>query len=252
MSANEATLEMRVKRTRTIKNKDIENLERSTIADPKVHRKSTQMSKRALSSLDASPSIPSASSGGVDLPPRLKKHAKMKASPSPSLPSEVIAPVQDTIPEIVVTQQEMEAPIADNHNGPEIVQSPTLSSLSQGDFLCTIIEEGNILEEDTEAIGVVPDIKATTLKVPASIVSEAEPQPQSDASSSKTLQLVTVPIPEAPILIVPYVGPPSKLDTPSSASLALLPKESTIVAEVPYLIMIGSSSAFFGVDHYVK
>ncbi|ERN13955.1 hypothetical protein AMTR_s00021p00140800 [Amborella trichopoda] len=51
-------------------------------------RKSTQLSKRALSSLDVSPFVPAASNEGVDLPLRPKKHAKTKASPSLTLPSE--------------------------------------------------------------------------------------------------------------------------------------------------------------------
>ncbi|ERN04512.1 hypothetical protein AMTR_s00081p00121960 [Amborella trichopoda] len=58
----------------------------------------------AISIPNASPLIQSASSEAADLPPRAKKRAKMKASPSPTLPSEIAARIQETLPEVVIAQ----------------------------------------------------------------------------------------------------------------------------------------------------
>ncbi|ERN16650.1 hypothetical protein AMTR_s00051p00126730 [Amborella trichopoda] len=118
--------------------------------------------------------------------------------------------------------------------------SPTLS-FSQGDFLCTITKERNILEVEDEAISVALNIEITTLKVVAPTTLEAEPQSQQDASPSKTMELVIVSTPEMPILAISYVEPPSKENTPFSEFLALVLREPIIVVDVPPLVMTGSA-----------
>ncbi|ERN04949.1 hypothetical protein AMTR_s00080p00137790 [Amborella trichopoda] len=160
---------------------------------------------------------------GVDLPPRLKKRAKTKASPNPTLPSEVTVHVQETVPEVVVAQPsssgqttfnlsrrsesapppivEIEAPLAEKPTEPIVVQCPTLSSLSQENFLCTITEEGHILEKHSEANGIALNVEVTTSKVLALTTLESEPQP--DVPSSATLEFMVVPTSEVPISTIP-------------------------------------------------
>ncbi|ERN10976.1 hypothetical protein AMTR_s00160p00043240 [Amborella trichopoda] len=94
----------------------------------------------------------------VDLPPKPKKRAKTKASPSPSLSSE----------------------------------SPTLLSLSQGDFICTITKEGSILEDETEAIGGASDIEIKISEVLVLTTSEAEPQPNFPSNANLEPEIYAV------------------------------------------------------------
>ncbi|ERN07019.1 hypothetical protein AMTR_s00141p00100970, partial [Amborella trichopoda] len=186
---DEATPKKGAKQKGTKKKKDVESPEPSLVAELEVHRKSTRLRKRALSSLDASPSIHFASSEATDLTSKPKKHAKTKASPSPTLPSEVAAPIQETIPKVVTTQ-----PVH-------------LKEI----FLKLILKQSK-----------APlDIEATASKVPTPTTLEEEPQSQPDASLSKTLKLVVVPPPEVPISAVPNVELPSKANTLSMSNIVL-------------------------------
>ncbi|ERN20666.1 hypothetical protein AMTR_s00070p00179750 [Amborella trichopoda] len=160
--------------------------------------------------------------------PLSKKRAKTKASASPTLSSAVTILVQETIPAVVTTQPSPS------------VQSSTLSPLSQGAFLCTITEEENILEDETEAIGGASDVEVTISEILAPTTSEAKPQP--DVPSSTTLELMVVPTSEVPILTLLEVGASSKLDILLSEPLALVSQETTIIVEVPPLVVAGSSS----------
>ncbi|ERN02516.1 hypothetical protein AMTR_s00083p00066470 [Amborella trichopoda] len=93
-----------------------------------------------------------------------RKHSKTKASPIPVLSPEVLTPIQETIPETVVVESSASdhisksAPLppveiaispTDSPVEPVTVQSSTRSSLSQGDFFCTVIAEGDILDIET-------------------------------------------------------------------------------------------------------
>ncbi|ERN02829.1 hypothetical protein AMTR_s00086p00145680 [Amborella trichopoda] len=203
-----------------IKKRDVESPEPSNTTEPEVRRKITRLSKRALSSPDAFPLVQYALSEAADLPIKPKKRAKTKASPSPTLRYETSFSLSCQSESVTPRMVEIKPPIYGSPTEseivpPEIVQPSTLSSLSQGDFLCIIIEEGNILEYDTEAISVALDIEMTASKVH---ISKAKPQFQPDISLN--------------------VEPPSELEVPSSESLALVPQKPAIIVAVSPLAMI--------------
>ncbi|ERM95388.1 hypothetical protein AMTR_s00008p00221460 [Amborella trichopoda] len=78
-----------------------------TTAEPEVRRKSIRQSKRALSSLDAPPSVQTISSEAHDSSSRPKKRAKKKVFPSLTLPSEVVPPIQEPViaaPKVVIAR----------------------------------------------------------------------------------------------------------------------------------------------------
>ncbi|ERM97982.1 hypothetical protein AMTR_s00117p00123640 [Amborella trichopoda] len=190
----------------------------------KFSKKSARQSKRALSSSYAFPSIPPASSKGIDIPPRPKKCAKTKASPSPISPSEVITPTQEVIRKAAGAQSsasgrgsesaplpsiDTEAPLADSPTDPVTVQSLTRSSLSPGDFIYSITEEGDI----TEAICEAPDVEVAIPEISTPITSDAEPQ--LDTSSGAALELMRFPFQK-------YQLHPSSLPPSASTRKALL------------------------------
>ncbi|ERN02968.1 hypothetical protein AMTR_s00134p00075640 [Amborella trichopoda] len=247
----EVTLNKGAKKKGTKKKKKVESHEPSATVKPEVRRKSTGLNKKAFSSLDASPSIHSSLNEAADLTPRSKKRAKTKASPSQTLPSTVATPIQETIPKVVITQPgssgqtsfnlswrpesvpfavvEIEASIANDPTAFQIVQSLTISSLRQGDFLGTIPEEGNILEDDTDAIDVA---------LIAPTISEVEPQ----SRPAETLELMVVSASEMVISMISEAEPHSQPNVPSSEILAVVPQEPAIIAEVPSLVVASSSS----------
>ncbi|ERN06733.1 hypothetical protein AMTR_s00005p00061460 [Amborella trichopoda] len=89
----------------------------------------------------------------------------------------------------------------------------TLSSLDQGDFICIITEEGDIFEAEPE---VTNDASAvTTSEVPVLAILEAEPQ--NFASLDTSLEVMIVPLSEAPLFTLAHVevvsGPEAPLST---------------------------------------
>ncbi|ERN09208.1 hypothetical protein AMTR_s00014p00252310 [Amborella trichopoda] len=107
------------------------------------------------------------------------------------------------------------------------MQSPTRSSLSQGDFLCTIIEEGDILE--VEAIEEV-----VILEAPAPITLEAESQLAT--FSSARLKLMAVVALEISSLMPPAEGASTKPTILPIDPLALVPQKPAAITEVPHPI----------------
>ncbi|ERN16523.1 hypothetical protein AMTR_s00031p00105870 [Amborella trichopoda] len=157
------------------KKKGAEGSEPHRAAEPIILKKVTHLSKSVASNSKALLLTPSAPCK-IDVPPRSGKHLKIKASLSLPFPPEVVTPTQEKILEAVVVASsssshllesaappsiEIEAYLSENPYEPVTMKSQTRSSLSQGDFLCTITEEGEILY--TESIGEAPGDEVYTL-----------------------------------------------------------------------------------------
>ncbi|ERM97460.1 hypothetical protein AMTR_s00124p00121570 [Amborella trichopoda] len=151
-----------------------------------------------MQSLTLSPAASVTSGEGFALSLVPEKHTKMRASPSPILLSETTVPsVQGTMPAIVVTQMKTEPFLAERPTELTVVQSLTLSSWSQGDRLCTITEEGDILA-DGEASYV--EVAVSGVSTPAFL----ETEPQLDFPSSVALELMVVSSSGAPISTIAH------------------------------------------------
>ncbi|ERN09117.1 hypothetical protein AMTR_s00014p00117020 [Amborella trichopoda] len=91
----------------------------------------------------------------------------------------------------------------------------------------------------------------TTSEVPAPTTSKGEPQSQPDPCSSKTLELVVIPIPEMRISIVLDVEALSKPYALSSEPSALVSNEPAIIAEIRPFAITGSSSLPFSMSNTI-
>ncbi|ERM99348.1 uncharacterized protein LOC110006685 isoform X2 [Amborella trichopoda] len=177
------------------------------VTEPIVTKKGTRLSKRAASSPSAPPLTPPTLRKGTDAPPRLEKRAKTQTSTSSILPSVVANPAQEVIAETNAAQTsapdrgsenipppsvEIEAYPTENIIEGVSVPSPSRSSLSQGDFFCTITEEGDILEAE-----IIEEVVILAASGP--VTSEVEPRPA--ASSIARLELIAVAASEASSLM---------------------------------------------------
>ncbi|XP_020529645.1 uncharacterized protein LOC110008176 [Amborella trichopoda] len=248
------------KKKRLRKKKVVEVSEAIVITAPKVPEKSIR--KNTMSSPIIRPMAPVTSSEGVTLPPRPEKRVNMGATSSPIHILEATTPIPKIVSTVVKTQPsisgqtsfklsrqvesapplivEKEAPLAERPVKPVIEQTLDLSPLSQGDLLCTITEEGDILEAEPEVMDEAPVV--TTSEVSAPVISEAKPQ--TFAPSNATLELVLVLSSKAPISTISYVETKPahvveavpKPCVSSNDLSALAPQEPVVLAEPPPLV----------------
>ncbi|ERN05678.1 hypothetical protein AMTR_s00006p00181630 [Amborella trichopoda] len=115
--------------------------------------------------------------------------------------------------------------------------SPARSSLSQGDYLCTNTEEGDIL--NAKALEGAPDDEVVILEAPTPVTSEEESQPT--ASFGTGLELIIVATLEASPLILLAEGVSSEPIALPSEPLAIMPQELAAIVEVPLLVSVDSS-----------